>query len=89
MLSKLERTRLLEPGYPGFVDGEELEFIFQVLCKSKSLAAKWGFKAKMRIHREGILRVAADGSDSSWKRNAALVRPKTSPLRAVKAISRA
>lgn len=90
MLSDLEKRRLLIPGWAGAVDDdEELPYIRNALTKDRKLAQRWGFKPSMKIHDKGIRRVAMHGSDESWKVNATLVRPKTSPLRAVKAISRA
>ncbi len=89
MVSKLERSRLLEPGYAGFLDDSELSFILGALSKSKALALRWGFKSRMKIHSRGVCRVALHGSVDSQRVNASLVRPKTSPLRAVKALTRA
>ena len=90
MLSDLEKRKPLIPGWAGVVDDdEELPYIREALCQDRKLASRWGFKPSMKIHDEGIRRVAMQGSDENWKVNATLVRPKTSPLRAVKAVSRA
>lgn len=90
MLSDLEKLRLLHPGWAGAVDDdEELPYIRDSLCRDPKLASRWGFKPSMKIHDEGIRRVAMHGSDENWKVNAALVRPKNSPLRRVMALSRA
>ena len=81
--------KLLLPGWAGPVDDEELAYIREALSKDRKLAFRWGIKPSKKVHDEGIRRVAMQGSDENWKVNAALVRPKTSPLRAVKAVSRA
>jgi len=90
MLSNIEKRKLLIPGWAGVVDDdEELPNIRNALTKDQKLAQRWGFKPSMKIHDEGIRRVTMHGCDENWKVNAALVRPKTSPLRAVKAVARA
>ncbi len=88
-LSELEKRKLLLPGWAGVLNEEELDYVRDALVRDRKLAQRWGFKPSMKIHDAGILRVAMDGSDENWKINAGLVRPKTSPLRGVKAVSRA
>jgi len=89
VLSELEKRKLLIGGWGGHMDDEELGYISEALFRDPKFASRWGFKPSMKIHDEGIRRVAMQGSDEDWKVNAALVRPKTSPLRGVKAVSRA
>jgi len=90
MLTEREKHKPLIPGWAGVVDDdEELPYIREALWKDHRLASRWGFKPSMKIHDQGIRRVAMDGSDENWKVNAALVRPKTSPLRRANPISRA
>ncbi len=88
-LSELEKRKLLLSGWAGVLNEEELDYVRDALVRDRKLAQRWGFKPSMKIHDAGIRRVAMDGSDENWKINVALVRPKTSPLRGVKAVSRA
>ncbi len=42
-ISKMARKRLLEPGYWGYLEEEELEFIQAELQENPELSYAWGF----------------------------------------------
>ena len=81
-ISKKARKRLLEPGYWGYLEEEELEFIQAALQENPELSYAWGFHPVQKTRSPaGIRRVAMWGDSKNREVNAKLIRgscPKSS-----------
>ncbi len=49
-ISKKARKRLLEPGYWGYLEEEEVEFIQAVLQENPNLSYAWGFHPVQKLN---------------------------------------
>jgi hypothetical protein len=68
---------LLEPGYAGFLDDEELAYIQEKLRDDTSLRLWWGMRPSWkRIPEEVVRRVAMDGDPDNQAYNRTLARPR-------------
>ena len=73
-LSPTEK-RLLEPGWAGEPEPEELEFLQKKLSRDRRLAAKWGFNPAIPARPEWAIRqVAMWGEPNHKSLNAALTQ---------------
>ena len=69
--------RLLEPGWTGQLDDDELVFIRAELVRDRKLAARWGFRPGQKTRPdEAIRRVAMDGDPDGTAHNRRLARPR-------------
>ena len=67
--------RLLEPGWPGELAPDELEFLQEELARDKAVALAWGFQpAKKRRPEWAIRQVAMSGDPLHRKTNMDLAR---------------
>ena len=67
--------RLLEPGWPGELAPDELEFLLEELVRDKKVASAWGFQpAKKRRPEWAVRQVAMSGDPLNRKINMALAR---------------
>ncbi len=74
-LSRRATRRLLEPGYWGQLENEEVEFIQTKLRDNQDLSAAWGFKAVQKSRSpDAIRRVAMWGDPKDQVVNTKLVR---------------
>ena len=81
-ISKKARKRLLEPGYWGYLEEEELEFIQAALQENPELSYAWGFHPVQRNRSPaGIRRVAMWGDPKNREVNAKLIRGSCPKLR--------
>lgn len=73
----LANWKLLEPGWTGQLDDDELAFVQEKLRNDDALSAWWGFRpgAKRRAV-EAIRRVARDGDPDNQTFNRGLARMK-------------
>ena len=68
--------RLLEPGWAGQIDDEELDFIRDTLFQDSKPARLWGFRPSQKTRAdEAIRRVALDGDPKRTVLNRELARP--------------
>jgi hypothetical protein len=69
--------RLLEPGWAGVLDDEELSYIQDKLKADPALAHAWGFRPGQKTRSEAaIRRVAMSGDPNSRATNVKLARTK-------------
>src|SRR3972149_2078801 len=69
--------KLMEPGYAGYLDDNELATLQDALLKDKELALWWGWRPSLKRRTEAAIRaVAMYGDPDSRSRNAQLVRQK-------------
>ena len=69
---------LLEPGWAGFVDDDELAFIQRTLQQDPSLSFSWGFRpGQKKRSAVGIRRVAEHGDPDDRAHNRSLARQRT------------
>ena len=67
--------RLLEPGWAGEVDDDELDFIRDALFRDAKPARLWGFRPSQKSRAdEAIRRVALDGDPEKTTHNRGLAR---------------
>jgi hypothetical protein len=67
--------RLLEPGYGGSLDDEEVDYILDRLKSDDSLSYWWGWRPKAKRRAvEAIKRVAMNGDPDNRSHNVKLVR---------------
>jgi hypothetical protein len=80
--SKKARKRLLEPGYWGYLEEEEVEFIQAALHENPDLSSAWGFQPVQKPRSPAaIRRVAMWGDPKNREVNTKLIRgncPKAS-----------
>jgi hypothetical protein len=70
-----EQHRLLEPGYGGSLEAEEVVYILDRLKSDDSLSYWWGWRPKAKRRAvEAIRRVAMSGSPDNRSHNVRLVR---------------
>ena len=68
--------RLLEPGWAGQIDDEELDFIRDTLFRDSKPARLWGFRPSQKTRaNEAIRRVALHGDPNRTVHNRELARP--------------
>ena len=71
--------RLLEPGWAGHIDDDELAYIREALFRDPKLARRWGFRPGQKTRAdEAIRRVAVDGDPDGTAHNRGLARPRKS-----------
>jgi hypothetical protein len=76
-ISKKARKRLLEPGYWGYLEEEEVEFIQAALQENPDLSYTWGFHPVQKTRSPAaIRRVAMWGDPKNREANAKLIRGK-------------
>ena len=86
MLSKLERCKLLQPGWGGEVSDEEIKFIQEALFRDKKLSFSWGFAPSQKTRSTiAIMKVAMWGNEEDRLHNARLHRKKYSAVERAKA----
>ncbi len=69
--------RLLEPGWAGQIDDDELAFIRYALFRDSKPARLWGFRPSQKSRAdEAIRRVALDGDPERTAHNRGLARPR-------------
>ena len=69
---------LLEPGWAGVVDDDELAFIQQTLKQDPALSFSWGFRPGQKTRSAvGIRRVAEHGDPDNRAHNRSLARQRT------------
>jgi hypothetical protein len=74
-ISKKAKKRLLEPGYWGYLEEEEVEFIQAVLQENPDLSYAWGFQPVQKTRSPAaIRRVAMWGDPKNREVNAKLIR---------------
>lgn len=67
--------RLLEPGWAGEIDDDELAFIRGTLFRDSKPARLWGFRPSQKTRAdEAVRRVAMDGDPDSTAHNRGLAR---------------
>ncbi|HZA25503.1 MAG TPA: hypothetical protein VFA32_23385 [Dehalococcoidia bacterium] len=77
---KTGNWKLLEPGWAGNLDDDELAFIFKHLEKDTDLRKWWGMKPSWkRIPEEVVKRVAMEGDPDDQALNRGLARPRKQP----------
>jgi hypothetical protein len=70
-------TKLLEPGWAGALDEDELSYILAQLHQDVSLRLWWGMRPSWkRIPEEVVRRVAMDGDPDNQAHNRNLARPR-------------
>ncbi len=76
-----ESGRLLEPGYVGVLDADELRYIQAKLREDFSLSYWWGFKKGMRSRSEAAITAVAEyGSPDERRVNVELARRRGSRI---------
>ncbi len=74
-LSRKAKRKLLEPGYWGSLEDEELEFIQIALQNNPKLSYAWGFQPVQKSRAPGaILRVAMWGDSKDREINTKVIR---------------
>ena len=74
-ISKKARKRLLEPGYWGYLEEEEVEFIQAALQENPDLSYAWGFHPVQKTRSPAaIRRVAMWGDPKNREVNTKLIR---------------
>ena len=69
---------LLEPGWAGVVDDDELAFIQRTMKQDPALSFSWGFRPGQKTRPEAaIRRVAMDGDPDHRQSNRKLARVRT------------
>ena len=72
--------RLLEPGWAGQIDDDELAFIRYALFRDSKPACLWGFRPSLKSRTdEAIRRVALYGDPERTAHNRGLARPRIGP----------
>ena len=70
-------SQLLEPGWAGQLDDDELVYIRAELFRDRKLAARWGFRPGQKTRPdEATRRVAMDGDPDGTAHNRGLARPR-------------
>jgi hypothetical protein len=73
--------KLLEPGWGGSLDDDEVQFILSRLQADEALSYWWGFRPRTKRRPvEGIKAVAMWGDPDVRARNVKLVRPHQYPV---------
>ncbi len=74
-LSKKSKRKLLEPGYWGSLEDEELEIIQNALQKNPKLSFAWGFQPVQKSRApDAIRRVAMWGDPKDREVNTTVIR---------------
>ena len=74
------QKRLLEPGWAGELDPDELAYVKSELRQSASLRRRWGFRPSARRLSESRIRaVARDGLQAIGRRVSALAAGEPRP----------
>ena len=74
---------ILEPGYAGEIDAEELDYLQRKLLEDKRLAYVWGFAPSQKTRpADAIRRVAMWGDPERRAVNYNLARPRKGPKHA-------
>jgi hypothetical protein len=74
-IPKKARKRLLEPGYWGYLEEEEVEFIQAALQENPDLSYAWGFHPVQKTRSPAaIRRVAMWGDPKNREVNTKLIR---------------
>ena len=69
--------RLLEPGWAGQIDDDELDFIRDALFRDSKPARLWGFRPSQKTRADqAIRRVAMDGDSDRTTHNRGLARSR-------------
>jgi hypothetical protein len=72
--------RLLEPGYAGFLDDNELAYVQEKLKASPDLASWWGWRPGQKSRSEAAIRwVAMYGDPDCRATNVKLARSRSEP----------
>ena len=80
-LSRKSKRRLLQPGYWGQLEDEEVEFIQVKLLDNQNLSVAWGFKPMQKSHSpDAIRRVAMWGDPKDPAANTKLIRRNKNAL---------
>src|ERR671914_804685 len=70
------RHKLLQPGWGGHLDSDELSYIVEYLEKDTDLRKWWGMRPSWRrIPGEVVRRIAAEGDEDDQAHNRRLARP--------------
>ncbi len=70
-------AKLLEPGWAGGLEDDELAFIVEHLKEDEKLRLWWGMRPSWkRIPEEAVKRVAMAGSEEDQAHNRNLARPR-------------
>ena len=74
-LSRVAKKKLLEPGYWGYLEDEELEFIQNSLQNTPKLSYAWGFQPVQKSRSpDAIRRVAMWGDPQDREFNTKVIR---------------
>ena len=74
-LSRKSKKKLLEPGYWGYLEDEELEFIQMALENNPKLSYAWGFQPVQKTRSpDAIRRVAMWGDPENREINTKVIR---------------
>jgi hypothetical protein len=74
------KWKLLQPGWAGNLDDDELDYILEHLKQDEKLRLWWGIPPRwQRISEEAIKRVAMEGSSDDLGHNRRLARPRWEP----------
>ena len=75
------RYKLLQPGWGGHLDPDELAYIVEHLDRDSDLRKWWGMKPSwQRIPEQAVLRIALEGSEDDQALKRGLARPRQHPL---------
>ncbi|MDO8532657.1 MAG: hypothetical protein Q7T26_10945 [Dehalococcoidia bacterium] len=70
-------TRLLEPGWGGYLEDGEVSYIIGELKRDRVLRFAWGFRpSQRRLPEQAVRRIADAGDPDSRAVNIALARPR-------------